>query len=248
MPLRKLRALKSKAATVRGSIIKACVFVFAWMFLPWWLFIPVALYLYFVPLSQAKLVIAPFFALLVLCLAQPAGWFFAIIFGVLFWYILLIKDLYIIDRRSAYEILSLALIFLLLRMFYLDMSVRAGALAIFCAFAIAGLFAGLVGGFMKHFSPDTGVPEAIDDATHNPFRRIIIFASFLLFFQLLVIGLFLPLDFIYRSVVIFLLCTLIIEFFPRHLFGDLSRNKLLTTSSVVFVLLVLVLGSARWGL
>ena len=247
MPLRKLRALKSKAISMRGSLLRAGVFAVAWMILPWWLFIPVALYLYFVPLSQAKIAAAPFITLLALCFVQPTGWCAAVIFGVIFLYVLLIKDLYIINRKSAYEMLSLILMFLLVRIFYLDMAGQAGVFSILCAFVVAALFASLVSGFVSHFSPDAGAPVA-DATTQKPLRRTTTLIALLLFFQFLIVGLFLPLDFIYQSVVVFLIGTLIIEFFPYYLFGTFSRTKLLTTSSVVFTLLVLVLGSARWGL
>lgn len=248
MPLRKIQAVTSKIVTMRGSIIRAGVFMLAWFFLPWWLFLPVALYLYFQPFSEAKIVSAPFLGILILCLVQPVGWFFAIIFGFLFWYTLLIKDLYIIDRKSAYEMLSLAVIFLLMRSFYLDMGGQPGSLvAGLSAFILAGLFAAIMNGFINGFPVETPT-EITSAANQKVLRRITTLAIFLLFFQLLLVGLFLPLDFIYQSIVVFLLGTLIIEFFPYYLFGNLSRSKLLTTTSVVFVLLVLVLGSARWGL
>jgi hypothetical protein len=247
MPLQKLRALTSKAITLRSSLIRAVVFALTWAFLPWWLFIPIALSIYFVPLSEAKITIAPFLILLVLCLTHPAGWFFTVIFGLLFWYILLIKDLYIIDRKSAYEILALTLIFLLLRVFYLAMDGRAGMLVVLYAFVVAGLFSGLMSGFMGRFS-SINVAEPDATSPQKPLHRTIVVVAFLLFFQLLITGLFLPLDFIYQSVVVFLFVTLIFELFPLYFFGNFSRTKLLATASVVFALLVLVLGSARWQL
>jgi hypothetical protein len=201
-----------------------------------------------VPLSQTKIAAAPFVAIMALCLVQPAGWFFAVIFGALFWYTLLIKDLYIIDRKSAYEMLAIALTFLLVRVFYLDMGAQAGALSVLCAFIVAGLFAGLVSGFIGRFSHDAETPTEEAAIAQKPLRRTATLISFLLFFQLLIVGLFLPLDFIYQSVVVFLFGTLIIELFPYYLFGNFSRTKLLTTASVIFALLVLVLGSARWRL
>lgn len=221
----------------------------AWVLFPKWLFILVALYLYFVPLSQAKTVMAPFFALLALCILQPAGWCFAAIVGALFLYTLLIKDLYLIDRKSAYEALSLVLMFLLLRIFYLDMIAHTGILPVLYAFIVAGLFTGLVGGFIGNFSPEgetTGT--AAIATTQKTTRRVAVRIAFLLFFELIIIGLFLPLDFIYQSVVVFLLIAAIVELLPRYLFGTFSRTRLLTTFSVLFTLLVLVLGSARWEL
>jgi hypothetical protein len=71
--------------------------------LPFWLFLIVALYLYFVPITGAHKVSAPFFVLLLISLFESQGILDAIIFAAIFYFILLIKDLLIIDRRSAYE-------------------------------------------------------------------------------------------------------------------------------------------------
>lgn len=249
MPLQKLRQLTFKAVTLRGSIARAFLFVLAWAFVPWWLFIPIALCLYFVPLPEANITVVPFLALLALCVVYPPSWFFAIVFALLFGYILLVKDLYIIDRKLAYEMLTLVLVFLLLRVFYLDMDGRGGISVVLYAFIVAGIFAGLISGFMACFPfyTDGAAPDNVI-SPQKPLPRIITAIAFLLFFQLLMTGFFLPLDFIYQSVVVFLFATLIMELLPSYPFGSFSRSKLLTTSSVVFTLLVLVLGSARWRL
>ncbi len=240
MPLRTLRELKARTVSLRGPLTRTGVFVLAWAFLPWWLFVPVALYLYFVPAPQIAAAAWLFAALMVLCLAQPPGWLFAGIFAALFFYLLAIKDLYIIDRRSAYGMLSLALVFLLFRAFYLAMDGHSGILVPLYAFLLAALFAGIVSG------ATSALP--IEPQPHPLVRRAATLGAFLLFFQLAVVGMLLPLNFLFQSLVVFLFAALILEFFPAHLAGSLSRTKALATVSILFVLLSAVLGSARWGL
>jgi hypothetical protein len=66
--------------------------------------------------------------------------------------------------------------------------------------------------------------------------------------QLLIVGLFLPLDFIYQSAVVFLVAAIFIDVVPHYIFGEMSRKKVLATSTVLFALLTIVLASARWTL
>jgi len=69
---------------------------------------------------------------------------------------------------------------------------------------------------------------------------------FLLTWQLLIVGLFLPLDFLYQSAIIFLVAVIILDLVPQYVFGELTRRKVLATGTVLFALLVIVLSSARW--
>jgi hypothetical protein len=220
-------------------VLRALVFALAWVWLPFWLFALIALYLYLVPLFQAGKLASPFFVLLALSYVQPPSNGFALIFGVLFYFLLLIKDLLLIDRRSAYELLVLALSFLTLRDFYLKFNEGIGGGALGYALLAAAVLALLANSFVRCFWSD--------DAAKGP-RRAAALLLFLLFWQTLIAGLFLPIDFIYQSVAVFLVVVLLIDLIPEYLFGGLSRTKILTAGTVVFGLFVIVLGSARWGL
>ena len=79
-------------------------------------------------------------------------------------------------------------------------------------------------------------------------RRVIGWATFFLTWEFLMAGLFLPLDFTYQTVIVFLSLLFFLDLVPQHFFGTLSREKLLATASVVFVMLTVALSSARWGL
>lgn len=229
--------LKSIIRQIHWSlVIRAVVFLAAWLFTPFWLFLLVALYCYFVPLFQAGKFAVPFFVLIILAYFEHPGWFMALIFAGLFYYLLLIKDLLLIDRKSAQALLTMALSFFLFREFYSGFREGSIGFALIVAFLVALLFALLLDNFI--FS--TGVA--------SPLRRMIGFLVVVLMSQWLIIGLFLPLDFIYQSVIIFLAGVVLIDFIPEYLSGNLSLTKIRATSVVIFSLLTIVLASARWGL
>jgi hypothetical protein len=212
--------------------------------LPFWLFLLIALYLYFIPMTGAEKVSVPFFVLLLITLLQKQSIVFAVIFGVVFYFLLLVKDLIIIDRRSAYEILMLVLSYLLVRGFFLNVGGSFGWWSLLDSAVAAAAVSALVGNFVKNFSV---VPEdSVRDA--RSFRRMLGWMTFLLTWQLLIVGLFLPLNFLYQSAIIFLVAVIILDLVPQYVFGELTRVKVLATGTVLFALLVIVLSSARWTL
>jgi hypothetical protein len=247
-----LRELKEQALSLRGSIVRAVLFALAWAFCPFWLFFLIALYLFFVPFSQSKSVIIPFLILLALTGLQSVGFYAAVIFGLIFWYILLIKEFYIVDRKSAYEILVLALTYLLFRIFYLKAGAGFGGGAVFLALIVAAVIGVFFSSFVKNFGGEgEGEKDAapVPGASRRFLRQVTASTVFLVVFELLMTGLFLPLDFVYQSSIVFILTALFMELSSKHLFfGNLSRRRVLVVSSTAFVLLVLILGSARWGL
>jgi hypothetical protein len=227
-----------------SSVLKAVIFAVAWWALPFWLFLLIALYLYFVPMTGAHKVSAPFFVLLLITLLQKPSIISAVIFGVVFYFIILVKDLIIIDRRSAYEILMLVLSYLLVRGFFLNVGGSFGWWSLTDSAVAAAAVSALVGNFVKNFSV---VPEdSVRDA--RSFRRMLGWMTFLLTWQLLIVGLFLPLNFLYQSAIIFLVAVIILDLVPQYVFGELTRVKVLATGTVLFALLVIVLSSARWTL
>lgn len=237
--------LRSISKRINWSLLlKAVVFAVAWWLTPFWLFLVIALYLYFVPIAGSGKVLGPFFVLLLLCLATGQGMLSAVLFGAIFYFILLIKDLFIIDRSGAYELLILVLSYLAVRDVYLSTAGSIGTRAVVYSLIAAAAVAALVAGFVKHFSaaPDGAVRET------RSFRRMVGWMTFILMWQLLIVGLFLPLDFLYQSAVVFLAAAVLIDLVPQYMFGELSRTKVLATGTVLFSLLVIVLASARWTL
>ncbi|HEX4104194.1 MAG TPA: hypothetical protein VHZ04_01805 [Candidatus Paceibacterota bacterium] len=207
--------------------------------LPFWLFFLIALYLYFVPLFQAGKLAVPFFVLLITTYVQAPDPLFIIVFGAVFYFLLLIKDLLLIDRRSAHELLVLVLSFLLLRDFYMafPQGISGAALwyALFTAILVALLARNLVRG---------GTGQGTDLGG----ERMALWLIFSLVWQATIVGLFLPLDFVYQMLAVFLVVILVIDLIPDYLFGTFERTKALTTITVVLILFAVILGSAQWGL
>jgi len=213
--------------------------------LPFWVFLIIALYLYFVPIGGAGKVSAPFFVLLLISLFEEQGIIGAIIFAAIFYFIILIRDLIIIDRRSAYEVLVLALSYLLLRNFFLTAGGSFNVWSLIYSMIVACAVSAMVASFIKNFS---AAPEATDTSEFRSFRRMLGWMIFFITWQLLIVGLFLPLDFLYQSSVVFLVAVILIDLVPQYVFGELTRAKVLATGSILFSLLTIVAASARWTL
>jgi hypothetical protein len=239
----KLRSILKR--TSWSSVLKAAVFAVAWWALPFWLFLLIALYLYFIPIQGSLKVWVPFFVLLLLCLVTAPDILIVLIFGAIFFFILLVKDLLIIDRRFAYEVLVLVLSYLVVREFFLVSGGSLGGHALVYGVLAAWVLCIMIASFVKNFSPavpDDGAKEA------RAFRRMSNWLVFMLAWQLLLVGLFLPLDFLYQSAIVFLVAVILIDLLPQYVFGELSRTKVLATGTVLFALLTIVLASARWVL
>ncbi len=243
--------LKSISRQIHWSLLlRAAIFALALFFLPFWLFVPVAFYLYFIPFFQSQKLIWPFFALLVLTIIEPVSFLFLVIFIALFYYLLLLKDLLLIDRRSAYELLVIAISFFLVRSFYENFgrNLVTGA-SFWYGFFTAALVGLLVNSSMRYFSLSDGVASEQGLSKRHP-RRAAAFLSFILIWQFLILGLFLPLDFVYQSVIVFLVSVLVIDLIPENYLepGGVSRQRVLTSGVTIGILLAIVLLSAKWGL
>jgi hypothetical protein len=231
--------LKSISKQIRWSLaLRALIFAAVWFFLPYWLFALVALYCYFVPLFRPWKLFIPFFCIMVLAFIYPAGILFAAILGVMFYCTLLIKDLLVVNRRSMYEILVLALFFFLIRNFF-EAWTGFGGGAFIASFFCAVLIGFLTDNIMHFFASETLLPI-------GGMRRISGWLMALLSWQALLVGLLLPLDFVYQSIIVFVAITFFYELIIGHFFEDLSRERIFVTAGVFFSLLALLLASAPW--
>jgi hypothetical protein len=70
----------------------------------------------------------------------------------------------------------------------------------------------------------------------------------LLSWQCILVGLFLPLDFVYQSIIVFIGVTFFCELIAGYFGNDLSRERIFVTASVFFTLLVVLLASTPWGI
>jgi hypothetical protein len=101
-------AAKSKSITNPipwSSLLKPLLVAVAWLVLPWWAFLAVALYCYLVPFFRPLSLAPAFLIFLFIALSAPVGFFQAIYAGVVLALIFGIKDFLIVNRRSAYQLL-----------------------------------------------------------------------------------------------------------------------------------------------
>lgn len=96
-----------------------------------WLFLLLATLFYFVPLFRPASLLVPFLLFLLLALILPAGILTALVLGLLFGLLLGIKDLLVVDRETAYEILAFGILFLADISFYSLASAYPAASLIF---------------------------------------------------------------------------------------------------------------------
>src|SRR6185437_14456374 len=124
-----------------------------------------------------------------------------------------------------------------LRDFYMAFPQGIGGASLWYAFFLT------IGIILLARSPIASLQEE-----RNSSQRIAWWLMFLLIWQTAIAGLFLPLDFVYQTILVFLAAVLIMTLISDYLFGTLNRVKSLTSVTVIFILFALVLTSARWGL
>ncbi len=234
-----LKAIAHRLYSFRKVGLKALVFGLAWYFAPAWLFILVALYLYFVPFFQWTKFLPAFIAILVLYVLVPATFAYALLGVILFGWLLAIRDLLFIDRRRAYEILFLGLLFFLLRAFYMaNGTIRTGS------FVMALLVAALIGWLFQVLVQNFPAKEGNRVGLQGVAAWLVAWLSW----QMLTACLFLPLDFVFQSVLVFLLLFPVIDLLPAYLRGELLLKKVMMTFSFFFAFIVIILAAAPLGL
>ncbi len=237
-----LEKVRSLAGNKR-EIIKALVFGAAWLILPFWVFLLVALYLYFFPFFRPFDLFLPFAILIFFAAIEPTGTLFALLLGVIFYLILGIKDLIFIGRKSAYEVLSLILMFLALMKFFSKFDSWGDPGAFFWIFLLAAIFFFLAKDFLRN-SGKAGAETR--SAAISPSLAAGI--SAMVFLQISIATLFLPLNLLYQSALVFLMVAITLELAFDYSAEALSRRKILISFSIFFSFLVVILGAAQWGL
>jgi hypothetical protein len=238
--------LKSISSQIHWPLlVKAIIFGFAWWLLPPWLFCVVAAGVYFLPSFESWNNFPAFIVLVGIALATPSAGLMALIYGALCYYLLLIKDFLVIDRKSARTILAMALSFFLFREFFSAWHAGVSPGSIFWAWIVGIAFGLLLNGIIA-----ARRGKEVNDE-HWPVHRLrhaAVAISALLLFEILVACLFLPVDFIYQSIIAFLAAAFMLDLVPAYFFVDLVPRRIRTTTTAVFILLVVTLASARWGL
>ena len=226
-----------------SSLIRAAVFAVAWWYFPAWIFLVVACGVYFLPSFESLKNLPAFLVLLGIALATSPTALMAVIYGAICYYLLLIKDLFVIDRKSARAILAMALAFFLFREFFFAWTAGLSAGSLLWAWIVAFAFGVLVNGVIM-----ARRGKEVDDERGRRPRRVAVGVATMLMFEILVICLFLPVDFIYQSIVAFLAAALLLDLVPAYLFRELEPRRVRATAIAIAALLVVVLASAKWGI
>ncbi|MEK7181276.1 MAG: hypothetical protein AAB738_03025 [Patescibacteria group bacterium] len=226
-------------------IVKTLVFAGAWWILPFGLFLIVASYLYLVPFFKPLKFLAPFLTLL--ALISPfflAKSFWVIALGSATFFIILgVRELLFINRRAVYKTAYFILLFMLLHTFFSGFQNWTGWLVVFGSLATALVFFLL----LKHLANYKDSPEEQERIGR---RKEFVVQGLATFFawQLLWILLFLPLNYIYQSMLGFLVVVTLTELILAYINFSLTRRKMLTNFTILFVFVIFVLASFSAGI
>ena len=234
--------LRSTLRRIHWSLVlKAGGVAVAWLLFPWYVFLAVALYFYFVPLFHPSKLLFPFLIFLFLALESPLNLGFALLLGSLFYVILGIKDLILIDRRSAYDILTLTLIFLLDIWFFFSFGDSGGYSAAVSALLLSGVVSFLFWRSLAYAHPHWLSPQ---EARR---MRMVSGAAWFFVSQLSLVVLFLPISALFQAILVFFLSAVVLALLSLHLESALTRNRVLVYFSATFVFLVAVFGFLSWS-
>ncbi len=235
--------LKSILNQTHWSLVfRALVFALAWLILPFPAFFIVALALFFFPFFHPFRLWFPF--LLVLIFAgtiAPFGWA-AIFLGVLFFLILGVKRLFIIDRFHAHQILIFLFAFLLFLTFFSRFPVLFGWSAFASSAAVAMAYFFLLRGTLQ-YAIETNHEEGSSER-----RRRMLAAGLVAFFvwQAMIALAFLPIRFLGQTALLLLCTVTATEIALGHMRAALSRRKLLAECSIFLALTVFILALNQW--
>lgn len=234
--------LRLNLARIHWSLaLKALALSVVWLVLPGWAFLVLSFYFYFIPIFHPWKLFLPFLVFLFLASLGPANFGFAVILAVLFYIILGIKDLNFINRRPAYDNLVLVLTFLLDIWFFSAFGDSGGFSAIVSVFLLSAVLVLLYKESLAY-----GQPLVIT----RPAGKVGIALGlwWLIVSEMSLAVLFLPVNFLYQSALLFFPSAILMGLISSHLDHAVTRQRILVNFSVAFVFFVLILGSVEWGL
>ena len=137
----------------------------------------------------------------------------------------------------------MALSFFLFREFFSAWQSGISPWALVLAWVVALAFGALMNGVIV-----ARRGKEIDDQNSRRPRRAVVGIFALFLFEILIVCLFLPLDFMYQSIIAFLAAALLLDLVPPYFFHETEPRRIRTTSIAFAALLVIVLASAKWGI
>lgn len=237
MPIEFIRHKAKAALSLRGLIFKAFIFGLGWLLLPFWMFLLVALYLYLVPFFQPFNLIVPYIMTIAAAAALPYGLWFAIFLGVLFFLLVGIKNLILVNRFENHQLMVFLLFFLLFFGFFSGFENWQKWTSSAALFGVAAAFFLLFRELADYY------PDAPDG------KKILVAGiGSVLIWQAASAIIFLPLNYFYQTAILFLAAIILTDILLEYLVRKLDRKKILWNFSVFFALMAAILASANWGL
>lgn len=232
--------LKSISGQIPWSLLlRAVAFGLGWLILPFWVFLILALGLYFIPFFQVWKLFFPFALTLVLAYLVPVGLWAALFLGALFFFILGVKDLVLIDRTAAFRFLLY--IFLFIAFFYSFSRFDSGitTASFFWFFLLSLLFAFLLGNFFGY----SGL-----GAEKKRFRGVTLSLLALILFEISLVILFLPLSFFSATLLAFSAAVILFELASDYFSGRLNGLRILSYGTIFFAVYTLILASQGFSI
>ncbi len=222
-------------------LIKAAAFGFSWFILPFWLFLVIGIYFYFVPLFRPKDLAFPFAALIFFAYTEERSFLLAVLFAALFYLIIGVKDLILINRQSAKEVLSLLFaLFLAVKFFSFADSWNRTSILGYSFIASIFVF------FLAKLFITSDLASGRETANKKTIISLLAVSFFI--WQMFLVLVYLPLNFLYQSAIFIVTATIFLELFSDHIRSVLTRRKILLHFSIFLVFVATILVSAQWAL
>lgn len=220
-------------------LVKSLIVAFGWIFLPFWLFLLISLFFYFYPPFQSLLFFLPFLVFLFLAKILTVNIFSFLLLIVLFYLILGIKDLIIINRFLAYQIFIYLLIFTCAFLFFLNFNSGLNLQIIFYGFLLALLYFL----FFKNINL-FGIENNYDFKKYK--ISLALFSLFL--FELILILNFLPFSFYFKTLIFAMVIILGYEIILNYVLAQINKNFLIGISLIFIILFIFTLLFNNWSL
>lgn len=211
-------------------VAKAIVFSAAWYFLPFWVFLIVASYFYFFPIFQSGKFLASFLITVYLAFLNEPNIWLAILLGLVFYLTIGIKDLIFVNRKISYTILIFTLFLLFTLTFWKINSFWDSNLLLKSVLLPIVFFL-----LTKNY---------LDEREEFESKRkfLILGLTSLFVWQFALVIIFLPLNRFYSSLILLAEAMIFLEIMPDYLNKNLDKRKKLTFFSLLFILIILILG------
>ena len=232
----KLRAVPESG--MGSAALKAAVVGLVWMLLPYWVFLLAILGFYFIPIFKPHSLLLPLGAILFFAAIFPENWWMALTLAALFFLILGVKDLILVNRSQAYEVLAWFIVFLAALNFFIRFD-RLDKPMLAWSWVIAAVFAITLKNAASFASPAPIVWNR---------RSAVIFGVIgLILWQWLMAIFFLPMNFLLQSALLMLVAIILAEILLDYFGEKLSSRRLLIYFSLFFVAMVVGLAATPWG-